>query len=179
MNSQASAPADPPKDPPKAGEADYLQQQADDARSAITAAFADAKDALSQGMDAGEWTRRYPMVAIGSAVAAGFVAAVLAIPSRQQQELKKLEKIRRALHPEPPKPVAAAENIEDKADAPRDAGKASFWSTLLRECVSLIRPVLVSAVTASISAKGAAEAVVENDPSNKSGRTPASNREHL
>ena len=37
---------------------------------------------------------------IGSAVAAGFVAAVLAIPSKEQQELKKLEKIRRALHPE-------------------------------------------------------------------------------
>src|SRR5436309_2969389 len=52
----------------KVDEGDFLQKQADEAKRAISAAMADAKDALAEGMDPREWTRRFPMVAIGSAV---------------------------------------------------------------------------------------------------------------
>jgi hypothetical protein len=135
-------------------ESDYLARQAEVAKLAISRALSDAKAALAEGLDPKEWTRRYPFVAVGSAIAAGFAAAVLTIPSKEQQELHKLEKIRRAMHPEP----------ESAKEA--KAEQKPLWSTLLHEAVQLIRPVLVSAVSAGI---GRASAPHEGD-----GHDPAS-----
>jgi hypothetical protein len=134
----------------KMSEAEYLRKQADDAKAAIGAALSDARAAMAEGIDPREWTRRYPLVAVGSALAAGFVAAVLAVPSREQQELKKLEKIRRALHPEP----AASDGKEGKKTKVEvETPESSWWSTLLREAMSLIRPVLLSALTAGLTGR--------------------------
>ncbi len=134
----------------ESSEADFLEKQADEAKAAITRAMADARTALAEGIDPREWTRRYPVVALGSAVAAGFVAALLAIPSKEQQELKKMEKVRRALHPEVELPKKAAAEAKD---AKVHESPHSFWSTLLREAISLIKPVLMSAVTAGITSR--------------------------
>ncbi|HSV14736.1 MAG TPA: hypothetical protein VLI90_10780 [Tepidisphaeraceae bacterium] len=161
-NAPASdAPTDAEKDQAKhADEADFLTRQADEAKAAIASALADAKAALAEGIDPREWTRRYPFVALGSAVAAGFVAAVLTIPSKEQQELKKLEKIRRAMHPEvdevKSKTKAAVADAADEAKA--ESHKHSFWSTILREAVQMIRPILISAMTAGLGAKAAQNA---------------------
>lgn len=126
-------------------ESDYLARQAEVAKLAISRALSEAKSAFTEGMDPREWTRRYPFVAVGSAIAAGFTAAVLAIPSKEQQELHKLEKIRRAMHPEP-------EPAKETKAEPKP-----LWSTLLHEAVQLIRPVLVSAVTAGLESRRASD----------------------
>jgi len=168
----ADAPTDAEKEQAKkAVEADFLTRQADDAKAAIASALADAKAALAEGVDPREWTRRYPMVAIGSAVAAGFVAAVLTIPSKEQQELKKLEKIRRAMHPEVDavKDKAKAAVADAAEEAKAQAGKHSFWSTILREAVHMIRPVLISAMTAGLGAKAA-----QNSDGRSSDQVPGS-----
>jgi hypothetical protein len=125
-------------------EAEYLRQQADEAKSAIGAALADARSAMAEGLDPREWTRRYPLVAVGSALAAGFVATVLAIPSHKQRELKQMEKLRAALHPE-------AEQGDHEKPKPEKSPEPNFWFNILRESLSLIRPVLLSAVTAAFS----------------------------
>lgn len=135
----------------KMTEAEYLRKQADDAKAAIGAALSDARAAMAEGIDPREWTRRFPLVAVGSAVAAGFVAAVLAVPSREQQELKKLEKIRRAMHPESTSSdgqQAKKQKVEVETPA-----ESSWWGKLLHEAVTLIRPVLLSALTAGMHSR--------------------------
>ncbi len=114
-------------------ENDYLQQQADEAKAAIGNALREAKTALSQGMDPSEWTRKHPLIAVGSALAAGFAAAVVTISTKEQQELERLKEINQALHPEPA--VSA---------------KPGFWSGLIREAIQMIRPVLTTALMASL-----------------------------
>jgi hypothetical protein len=108
-------------------ENDYLQQQADDAKAAIGNAFSEAKTALAQGMDPSAWTRKYPLVAVGSALAAGFVAAMVAVKSNEPQPVS----------PQPP-------------SAPPPAPKPGFWWSLIREAVEMVRPVLTAALIAAI-----------------------------
>jgi hypothetical protein len=131
----------------KLSEADFLAQQADEARRAIAHALHDAKAALGEGMDPKEWTRRYPLVAVGSAIAAGFVTALLTIPSKEQQELRRMERLHRAMNPPPPAPAKPATGEPTKAEPPR-----SIWMIILREAIQMIRPVLMSALTAGLAA---------------------------
>ncbi len=126
-------------------ESEYLSAQAETAKAAITHALLEAKTALAEGLDPKEWTRRYPLIAIGSAAAAGFVAALLAIPSKEQQELKRLAKLHRAMHPEADTTKTPAEESPNQKPAAR-----SMWITLLLEATSLIRPLLISAITSLI-----------------------------
>jgi hypothetical protein len=114
-------------------EHDFLKRQADQAQAAIARALENAKAGLAAGMDPREWTRTYPIVAVGSALAAGFVAAVMTIPSKEEQELARLAKIQKALHPEPA--PASGGNGNAKESEP-------LWKSLLHEAAQLIRPVL-------------------------------------
>jgi hypothetical protein len=128
-------------------EAEYLARQADEARRAIAHALNEAKASLAQGMDPKEWTRRYPKIAVGSAIVAGFAAAVLAIPSKEQQELRRLERLHRAMNPPPPEP--AKPHGEEKTKTEKSK---SVWSIILLEAVQLIRPVVTSALNAALAA---------------------------
>ena len=129
-------------------EADYLKQQTDAAKVAISEVLLEAKKALGEGLDAKEWISRFPVAAIGSAIAAGFVTAVLTIPSKEDQELKKIERVRKALTPEPATPVA--DGVKSTTES---ASKHSLWSTLLREGIQILRPILMSLITAGMSGR--------------------------
>jgi len=107
-------------------ENDFLQQQADEAKAAIGCALSEAKAALVQGMDPTDWTRKYPLVAVGSALAAGFVAAMVTVKSNEPEPVS------------PPPPYA-----------PPPPHKSGFWSSLIREAVEMIRPVLTTALIAA------------------------------
>lgn len=128
---------------PKAAssETDFLKRQAEQAHAAMTRALANAKAGLAEGMDPREWTRAYPLVAIGSALAAGFVAAVMTIPSKEDQEIARLAKIQEALHP---KPAAEASGNGVAKE------HTSIWKTLLLEAAHLIRPVLGALLMAGL-----------------------------
>jgi len=104
----------------------FLQQQADEAKAAIGCALSEAKAALVQGMDPSAWTRKYPLVAVGSALAAGFVAAMVTVKSNEPQPVS----------PQPPY-------------APPPPPKPGFWSSLIHEAVEMIRPVLTTALIAA------------------------------
>jgi hypothetical protein len=123
-------------------EADFLQRQSEQAQAAIANALANARAALAEGVDPREWARRYPIIAIGSAAVAGFAAAVMTIPSKEQQEIHRLEKIKEALHPHPAPPKNESNG--------KSAEHQSVWMTLLHEAVQLIRPVLTSVLFANI-----------------------------
>ena len=140
---------------PVADESEFLQQQVDEAKAALAATLSDAAAALKDGVDPATWARRYPLLAIGSALLAGFAAAAVTVPSKEQQELKKLEKLARAL-----RPAAAVPAGEKAAGAPSPAtaeeSKKPIWMTLLHEAISLLRPALVSMLSAYIGSHNSA-----------------------
>ena len=128
----------------------YLRGQAEAARKALLAGFDDLKATLAGTVDPRAIPRRFPIATLGAVAATGFVAALLAIPSKEQQELRKLERIRQALHPDP-EPAKDVKQAATKAAAA--AAKPPLWVTLLREGVQAARPLLVAMVTSSLKAK--------------------------
>ena len=87
---------------PKISESEFLADQADRAKAAAMAALSSAKVALGNSVDPRPAMRNHPLFVLGSASLAGFVAALLAIPSKKEQELRRMERIHRARNPEPP-----------------------------------------------------------------------------
>ena len=127
----------------------FLREQADEARRALAKGFEDLKATVAAKVNPRHLPRKFPFVTVGAVAVAGFAAALLAIPSKEQQELKRLERIRRAMYPEP-KPPKADKAAVDKAKAQGD--KTPLWVTLVKEGVQAARPLLVALVTASMKA---------------------------
>jgi hypothetical protein len=146
MNEQKN-PNTPDKKPdgkhaPALSEAQFLTNQVNEASAAIGAAFNSLKADLSKGLDPKVLTDKYPWLTIGAAAVAGFVATSALVPSKEQQALKKLERIERALSPHhtdytPPPSAAAA------AAAPQPQ---SLTGKLFSQLFSALKPALSSAL---------------------------------
>jgi hypothetical protein len=135
----------PPQVPPeKLTEAEYLAQQAENAKLAMAQAWEQIKARLGQGASPRAWAKDYPWITVGAAAVAGFVAASTLIPSKEEQALRKLAAIERALNPVPPKPEHSDGNGHGKKEPP------SMVSTILHEVLAIARPAIVSMMTAGL-----------------------------
>ncbi len=139
---------EPPATPEK--ESEFLSRQALDARAAIARTVERLQANLAEGADPREWTRRYPRISVGAAAIAGFAAAWALVPSKEEQALKHLEKIRRAMTPpvESPEEDAAAAN----GDPSHRARGGKFAGMLVKELLHLVRPALMSLFKAGLAA---------------------------
>lgn len=126
-------------------EAEYLAQQAETAKLALAHAWEQVKGRLGQGIAPGEWAKEYPWITIGAAAVAGFVATAALVPSKEEQALRKLAAIERALNPAPPRE-------EEHANGNGNGKKAGsgLMGTLLREVLNVAKPVLISMMSAGI-----------------------------
>lgn len=106
------------------------------------------KQTIADGLNLGEWAGRYPWLTLGGAAVAGFAAAAGLVPSKEDQALKRLTKLEKALHPAPP---AAAENGHPKS--PKPGG--GLLGGLAHELLRAAQPVLMSLVTAGATAHAA------------------------
>jgi hypothetical protein len=144
---------------PESSEADFLTLQQEHAKAAIGRVVGEIKTALAEGANPTEWAKQYPWATLGVSAVAGFVAATMLVPSREQQALKKLAEIERALNPEPRRRAERERNehpdsVDGKAGADDyKAGKQSFMTTLLGEAIKAVRPALISLLTAGVTAK--------------------------
>jgi hypothetical protein len=81
------------------------------------------------------------------------------VPSREQQALKKLAEIERALNPEPRRRAEREldehpDSVDGKAGAEGyKSGRQSFMTALLGEAIKAVRPALISLLTAGVTAK--------------------------
>ena|SRR5882724_9942974 len=125
-------------------EAEFLARQAQDAQAAIGKAWQDMKARLGQGVDPKAWAKEHPWIAVGTAVVAGFVATAALVPSKEEQALKKLAAIERALTPPPP--PERSSNGDGKHE------KGGIMGTILHEALGLLRPVLASVMAANMGA---------------------------
>jgi len=71
-------------------ERDYLADQAAEAKTAMTATLHDMKDTLTRVADVHSFAKQHPWVAVGWAVAAGFVTGAVLTPG-QRMSIKKTE----------------------------------------------------------------------------------------
>ena len=144
---------------PESSEADYLTLQQEHAKAAIARTVAEMKKALAEGANPVEWAKQYPWATLGVSAVAGFVAATMLIPSREQQALKKLAEIERALNPEPRRRQERErddhpDSVDGKADADGyKSGRQSFMTAILAEAIKAVRPALISLLTAGVTAK--------------------------
>lgn len=112
----------------------------------MTKAFQELKTRLGQGVAPQAWAKEYPWITVGAAAVAGFVAASALIPSKEEQALKKLAAIERALNPHPPQPRSADGN----GNAPPKESK-SMLGTILHEAIAIARPAIVSLMSAHLA----------------------------
>src|SRR3954452_3884664 len=82
-----------PKAQQALGESEFLTKQAADAKAAISRVVSDMKNDLAKSADPRGWMQVAPWTTLGVAAVAGFVAAAVAVPSKEDQALKRLKKI--------------------------------------------------------------------------------------
>jgi hypothetical protein len=133
-------------------EADYLTRQQEQARQAIGGVVADMKKALAEGADVREWTRQHPWILAGTATVAGFVAGMLAVPSKKETFKDyfgdKWDAFKEAMTP-----PATAAGVSPEA-APRAAAQPeqpSMVGGLIREVLKVVGPTIGGLITGAIA----------------------------
>lgn len=142
-------------------EAELLQQQAEEAKQAMSRALSLFGQSIGHTVDPRTWTKEHPWISLTGAAVGGFVAASLLIPSEEERLLKKLAKLERAAHPQ--QPVGGVQPPAEK----------SLVQKILGEVFHTARPIIMSALSAGIAAQQAAsqktQPVGESDPPTASG----------
>jgi hypothetical protein len=151
--------------PDKLTESEYLAQQAEAAKLAMASAWAQVKERLAQGASPQAWAKEHPWVAVSAAAVAGFVAASAIIPSKEEQTLKKLAAIERALNPA----LQRAEHAEGNGHGKK--APASFLTTLLHEALAIARPAIVSLMTAGLGGMSQPRNEASDSDTNDGGST--------
>jgi hypothetical protein len=129
----------------KLSEAEFLRREAERSKKAAAQALNNARAVLVGKVDPRTITRKHPVIAILSAITGGFVAAVLAIPSREEQELRRMRRVHEAMNPTLPQ----AEG-NGAAAPPRSTAKPTIWATVVHELIAMIKPILLATITAGI-----------------------------
>jgi len=161
------SPADEAKAVAKAGvgEAAYLERQQQLARQAMSRAVADLFSFGKQAADPSKVMASHPWVTLAASTAAGFAAAAVAVPSKEQQALRKLASIERALNLTPPErharnghpPAgdgAAADGYDVSGKSGEQAyksGRSSLMRAILGELIGALKPAIISLLTAGVS----------------------------
>jgi len=122
----------------------------------------DLKAKLAQGVDPKAWAQEHPWMAIGAAAVAGFAATAALVPSKEEQTLKKLASIERALNPAPDRAASNGNGDHDKG---------SFAGTILKEVLGMVRPILASVVAANMGGAKHADNSPDSPPRGEQGGT--------
>src|SRR5688572_29410567 len=133
--------ASPPPGP--VSEAEFIAAQAEAAKKAISNVVTQLTHDLGRGIDPRGWTKEHPWMMVAGATVAGFVGAVLAVPSKEEQALRRLARIEKALMPklEPKAEAAAAHHGEEDGGAKSySKGHTGFLGGLGRQVLEAVKP---------------------------------------
>jgi hypothetical protein len=147
----------------------YLRREVARAKAAMARAWDDAKAKAVHGVDPRTWTCAHPWYALTGATVAGFLAAYALTPTKQEQALKQLAELNKALAgvapgEEPPVVEAVVEGdsgqvyragfVAPGAGGGGHTGRiAGILGTLGMTALRTVAPSIISAVTAAITAK--------------------------
>lgn len=173
------APPKPGEPAPTSDEAAFLAQQAADAKAAIARTLSELGNGLGQAVNVAGLTRQFPWATLGASAVAGFVATAMLVPSKEDQALKRLAKIERALNPPPPPKKEGSEEDHGAGAQQYKAGRQSFTRTIMGEVIKAVQPALLSMLTAGVTAHAAKpsqeemHAAVTAEEQARSGMPPA------
>lgn len=137
-------------------ESEFLQRQAAEATAAISQVFGEFSKSLRDGVDPKGWTKEHPWAMVAGATVAGFAAAAMFVPSKEDQALRRLAAMERALMPKPASksaPHDGNDGSEDGGAKDYSKGRSGFMGAIGRQVLEAIKPALLSALTAGITAK--------------------------
>jgi hypothetical protein len=141
-------------------ETQFLARQTTDAKAAIARSLKDLEHELLATADPRAWMKVHPWATLGAAAIAGFAAAAAAVPSPEEQALKRIAKLEAALN-------GNGHGHDDRDNRDRDDRKPDSEPSLLAKLAGMAlhaaQPVLASAIAgiaASFTAKD--EAASEN-----------------
>ena len=149
----------------KLSESEYLKQQAEAARTAIAGAFEDLKSDLGRGVDPREWMKTHPWMTLASAAVAGFAAAATVIPSKEEQALKKLQAIERAIHKSPD----TAGNGHSSGESDHKKEPSGIMALVFRELIGAVKPALIAVLSAKMNPQDP-PSTAQADPPGPSGQ---------
>jgi hypothetical protein len=164
-NAPASAPTSPSapsdresKPDAPASESAFLTKQAADAKAAIARVSEELKNDLAKGIDPRAWMQVAPWTTLASAAVAGFLAAAATIPSKEEQALRRLRKMEKALG-EDEYDRAHEQNgharRKGRDRAKSETGKGSLLGAAMGSLMAAVQPVLVSALTTAMGGRAA------------------------
>jgi hypothetical protein len=158
-----TSPADEAKAVAKAkvGESAYLVRQQQLARQAMSRAVSDLLSLGKQAADPRRAMEAHPWVTLAASTAAGFAAAAVSVPSKEQQALRKLAKLERLLNPQPhapahngngaPGPAPDGEAAAENGERAYKSGRSSLTRAILGELVGALKPAIISLLTAGVT----------------------------
>ena len=148
QGSKSSAPSSDTalKNAPEAGlsESEYVTRQAADAKAAISRVISEIQRELGHSVDPRAWVQTHTWATLGAAAVAGFAAGA-SVPSKKQRTLKRLARIEAALNEKDRSPDPANGHPSPKGQ--------SVLVQLVGQAMRMLQPVLMSAITAGVTAK--------------------------
>jgi hypothetical protein len=157
-------------------ETEFLARQADAAKAAISTVTDEITRDVARTVDPRGWVQAAPWTTLAAAVLVGFAGTALVVPSKEEQTLRRLRKIEKALRTREARShrrdgthatngEGDFDDAEDSAD--RDRSHPSFLGTLAGHAFSLLKPMITTAITAALSSKAAAEHATEQASSSQ------------
>lgn len=145
--------SDKTRKPARLNETEFLRQEADAARQAISATIEEMRATLKDAGDLSVWAKRYPWASMGVATAAGFLAAAAFVPKRRHSSDDEPEFLRRVLADE-----QIAERVKQIAEESPDhrRGGGGLVQSVAMSLLRTFGPALQTAVTSALAAKAVA-----------------------
>jgi len=109
-------------------------------------AVGEMKSSLLKGTSPAAWTRAHPWLGVGAGAAAGLIAGLMLVPSREEQALRKLRRIEAALNPDRP---PNKENGKSDGQAKDHKG---WIGLILKELLGVVGPLIANVLNAQSSA---------------------------
>ena len=100
---------------------------------------------LAKGVDPRAWVKTHPWITLASAAAAGFAAAAAVVPSKEEQALKRLAAIERALDGSNGRHEHATANGDHSHE------HTGFVGMILKELVGIVKPLLTTLLASHLN----------------------------
>lgn len=144
-----------------------LELEADDALAAAKTVLHEMRQNLREAADPRKLTSEHPWASVGAAAVAGFVGAMMVVPSKEDAALKRLERIEAALGA-----GAGADGHARESAGAAKGRRSTIWRLMARQGFNMIKPMLLATLTGTLSAKAtASSAQYDAEESGEDGST--------
>jgi len=144
---------------PADSEVDLLTREAADAKKAVMNTLEKMRAELKNGVSPRELAVRHPLIALGATAVAGFVAASALTPAKDEAAKEKFARMQAAIlkkltptHDEKP-PTNGRSDAHDNGKTTSQRDGSSLLGVVFRHAFTLLKPAIISAITAAVSAR--------------------------